>query len=106
MNTVADGLASLSFHQGERKKRKKKRERDSGNRKEVKGKRQYSMSAKYTFLKKVLLSIHQSSISSAEKIKHFSARVSLIECLFIAVCERDISGRIVAQKINTKRKSY
>lgn len=50
MNTVADGLASLSFHQGRRKKRKKKR--DSGKRKKVKERSKYSMIVKYKMLQR------------------------------------------------------
>lgn len=39
MDTVADGLASLSFHQGTVRERAKKRRKDSGNRREVEGKK-------------------------------------------------------------------
>lgn len=82
MNTVADGLASLSFHQAERKKRKKKeREGDSENRK-VKGRRQFSMWAS----KHVQSAVINTSVIN-QQCRENKARVSLRECPFIAEYE-------------------
>lgn len=53
MNTVADGLASLSFHQGKRKKRRRKKKKK--DRKRVKRKRTVFNNSKVLLFKSTSL---------------------------------------------------
>lgn len=72
MNTVADGLASLSFREVEQKERKKKR--DSGYRKKAKGRRQFSMSAKWWILQR---RFHKSISPYSETQRKYSTALEL-----------------------------